>query len=836
MSDDDSSVASSSSSSSSSSADSAILESSAWNRFKENRPIQGQPLFGGDPEDKLDNDTAHDVLLQKRVYSLQPLLAALRVDDKDDDNEDEANPNTTPTTNVPKTSELEQAVVLDCLTHHFLFAHLPKSELKLLLFKFQKLEFHKNEIICREGDPAPFLYVLYRGDLFRFSEQDHGTTNQKEDEEKYTVLGELAFLSGSTYTETVKSKSEPAILFGLTRHDYFQQVAPLQRIQQQQQQSTTTTEATEEETNHMALLKSVLPLELLEYLEDDPTAFTKLASGMTTRYFQKGDVLVRKKDKLQNFVIIAQGQVVASRISSGNREYEDMIIGPGQAQTSFGWHSMMKAAPSSNNNNNNSNNTSGNDNNTSTATDMNDEKKPQKESNNDDDKKDNDENKNGNSEPVATGRIVAKTNGKALIITKEAFANAFLRHHHHDHHHHHHGGAAGDHPSLEQLGDLRFKRMQLRQITVFKDSELDHTQINGLLDLMHHFEFASGESLFQAGTKVEAAMYFVRTGSVTLEMNKGATQQIIEAGGFFGEKNMLLDQNKSGNKHFEFRSPMTAVATISTTRVDVLYLEECRAVVNTTRLGLGALSAAITAVDPSLQWSDITRHALLGSGSFGQVWSASLSSASPAAASGVDTGKEDGPEQTQQQQQPDGPDGVAQDKRRLLALKIQPKHQLLQADKAERIVAERNILASLHSPFVIHLLQAFQDEHHLYMITPLYPGGELEALIPEDGLSERAAKFYAGGILEGLSHLHRHHILHRDVKPGNVLINEKGYPVLIDLGFGTLWLTKWMGAMLFSSFHLAQPIWLCLLPFLTFCLFQPSMSPTKRILFAARPC
>jgi serine/threonine protein kinase len=70
------------------------------------------------------------------------------------------------------------------------------------------------------------------------------------------------------------------------------------------------------------------------------------------------------------------------------------------------------------------------------------------------------------------------------------------------------------------------------------------------------------------------------------------------------------------------------------------------------------------------------------------------------------------------------------------------------------------------------------------MITSLLQGGELESIIPDDGLAESAAKFYAAGILEGLAYMHRRHIIHRDVKPENVLINEKGYPVLIDLGFG----------------------------------------------------
>jgi serine/threonine protein kinase len=57
-----------------------------------------------------------------------------------------------------------------------------------------------------------------------------------------------------------------------------------------------------------------------------------------------------------------------------------------------------------------------------------------------------------------------------------------------------------------------------------------------------------------------------------------------------------------------------------------------------------------------------------------------------------------------------------------------------------------------------------------------------------DGLDEDAAKFYAAGILEGLMYMYRRHdcrhIIHRDLKPQNAMVDNLGYPVLIDLGFG----------------------------------------------------
>ena len=70
------------------------------------------------------------------------------------------------------------------------------------------------------------------------------------------------------------------------------------------------------------------------------------------------------------------------------------------------------------------------------------------------------------------------------------------------------------------------------------------------------------------------------------------------------------------------------------------------------------------------------------------------------------------------------------------------------------------------------------------MVTSVAQGDELESLIPDDGMCEASAKFYAVGVFEGLAYMHRRHIIHRDIKQQNILINEKGYPVLIDFGSG----------------------------------------------------
>jgi protein kinase A len=120
------------------------------------------------------------------------------------------------------------------------------------------------------------------------------------------------------------------------------------------------------------------------------------------------------------------------------------------------------------------------------------------------------------------------------------------------------------------------------------------------------------------------------------------------------------------------------------------------------------------------------------------------------------------------------------------ALKIQCKKELIKHGQAAGVIREKNLMASIDHPFVIKLVNAFQDSHNLYMMMKLAQGGELFSIIhteSSDGVPEKAAKFYAANIYDGLMHMHSKNILFRDLKPENVLLDNDGYCILIDLGF-----------------------------------------------------
>jgi len=127
------------------------------------------------------------------------------------------------------------------------------------------------------------------------------------------------------------------------------------------------------------------------------------------------------------------------------------------------------------------------------------------------------------------------------------------------------------------------------------------------------------------------------------------------------------------------------------------------------------------------------------------------------------------------------------------ALKTLSKRQLIEANQVKGVLREKQIMSSIDHPFILGLIGSFQDEQNLYMLLPLIQGGELFSVIhtdERDGVNSDAAKFYASCILEALGHLHDRNIVYRDMKPENALINERGYCIMVDLGFAKIVVDK----------------------------------------------
>ncbi|ESK94134.1 agc pka protein kinase [Moniliophthora roreri MCA 2997] len=97
---------------------------------------------------------------------------------------------------------------------------------------------------------------------------------------------------------------------------------------------------------------------------------------------------------------------------------------------------------------------------------------------------------------------------------------------------------------------------------------------------------------------------------------------------------------------------------------------------------------------------------------------------------------------------------------------------------------ERSALTELPwNPFVTGLIATFVDTRNVYLALEFASSGTLRSLIRKHApLSASTIQFYFCAIAAGLTFLHDHDIVHRDVKPENILIGAGGYPVLADFG------------------------------------------------------
>lgn len=99
------------------------------------------------------------------------------------------------------------------------------------------------------------------------------------------------------------------------------------------------------------------------------------------------------------------------------------------------------------------------------------------------------------------------------------------------------------------------------------------------------------------------------------------------------------------------------------------------------------------------------------------------------------------------------------------ALKTLSKVHLLEhtTDAVTATKHEKEIMVSVHHPFIMRMFASFQDKHFVYLLLPLFQGGELFSLIYKEdnsawGLKPYDAVFYSACVVEALGHLHSRYI------------------------------------------------------------------------------
>ena len=281
----------------------------------------------------------------------------------------------------------------------------------------------------------------------------------------------------------------------------------------------------------------------------------------------------------------------------------------------------------------------------------------------------------------------------------------------------------------------------------FADSKLEDYEVEDLLNGFRSITFPAGYCIARTGEHTTQALYLQLDGKIQNTDEEKGLVSVLTQGAHFG----ALTLQYTGAQE-DFRSPST-IEAVENTKCFMLDRKAIEKVFGSlSRLGKPQPPAPCK-LDQDMVLEDLILHQKIGEGSFGRVWLAQhivhLES--------------------------------------IYAVKVMDKQEIFNRNMHQHVKREKNVLASIHHPFIVNLVAAFQDDTSLYLIQDFLQGGELDTLLYRDFdgsyISNDSAVFYSACILEALSHMHHRNICYRDLKLENVLLDKHGYCVLIDMGF-----------------------------------------------------
>ena len=91
----------------------------------------------------------------------------------------------------------------------------------------------------------------------------------------------------------------------------------------------------------------------------------------------------------------------------------------------------------------------------------------------------------------------------------------------------------------------------------------------------------------------------------------------------------------------------------------------------------------------------------------------------------------------------------------------------------EKLIKEAKILSDVHHPYIVNVLEVFEENHTAYIVMEYIAGQSLKSKLEKEGvLPEPCVLNYVRQIGEALQFVHEKHILHLDIKPSNILVAD----------------------------------------------------------------
>jgi tRNA A-37 threonylcarbamoyl transferase component Bud32 len=123
---------------------------------------------------------------------------------------------------------------------------------------------------------------------------------------------------------------------------------------------------------------------------------------------------------------------------------------------------------------------------------------------------------------------------------------------------------------------------------------------------------------------------------------------------------------------------------------------------------------------------------------------------------------------------------------REVAIKVLPEKLSKDPERLARFEREAKAVAALSHPNILAIHDFGTDNGVTYAVTELVEGGTLREILDGDGVTQRKAIEYAGQVAKGLAAAHDRGVVHRDLKPNNLMVTRDGRVKILDFGLAKL--------------------------------------------------